>query len=49
MANTPLVQAILAAGGLGDWRANGGNVELLSSLTVVLRLRRFRFDMSGDV
>ena len=27
MANTPLVQAILAAGGLRDWRANGGNVD----------------------
>ena len=29
MANTPLVQAVLAAGELRDWRANGGNVELL--------------------
>lgn len=28
-ANTPLVQAILAAGGLQPWRANKGNVELV--------------------
>jgi polysaccharide export outer membrane protein len=29
MANTPLVQAVLAAGGPKDWRANTGNVELV--------------------
>ena len=29
MANTPLVQAVLAAGGPKNWRANKGNVELV--------------------
>jgi polysaccharide export outer membrane protein len=29
MANTPLVQAVLAAGGPKSWRANKGNVELV--------------------
>ena len=29
MANTPLVQAVLAAGGPKAWRANKGNVELV--------------------
>ncbi len=29
MANTPLVQAVLAAGGPKNWRANTGNVELV--------------------
>ena len=47
MANTPLVQAILAAGGLKDWRANGGNVELVRiNRNGSATLKRFRFDMS---
>ena len=29
MANTPLVQASLVAGGFKDWRANGGKLELV--------------------
>jgi len=46
-ANTPLVQAILAAGGLKDWRANGGNVELVRiNRNGSATLKRFRFDMS---
>ena len=46
-ANTPLVQAILAAGGLKDWRANGGNVELVRiNRNGTATLKRFRFDMS---
>ena len=47
MANTPLVQAILSAGGLKDWRANGGNVELVRiNRNGSATLKRFRFDMS---
>lgn len=47
MANTPLVQAILASGGLKDWRANGGNVELVRiNRNGTASLKRFRFDMS---
>ena len=47
MANTPLVQAILAAGGLKDWRANGGNLELVRiNRNGSVTLKRFRFDMS---
>jgi len=50
MANTPLVQAILAAGGLKDWRANGGNVELVRiNRNGTATLKRFRFDMSQGV
>ena len=46
-ANTPLVQAILAAGGLRDWRANGGNVELVRiNRNGTATLKRFRFDLS---
>ena len=48
MANTPLVQAVLAAGGLKDWRANGGNVELVRiNRNGSATLRRFRFDMGS--
>ncbi len=47
-ANTPLVQAILAAGGLKDWRANGGNVELVRiNRNGSATLKRFRFDISS--
>ncbi len=50
VANTPLVQAILAAGGLKDWRANGGNVELVRiNRNGTATLKRFRFDMSQGV
>ena len=48
MANTPLVQAVLAAGGLRDWRANGGNVELLRiNRNGSATLKRFRFEMGS--
>ena len=47
MANIPLVQAILAAGVLKDWRANGGNVELVRiNCNGSATLKRFCFDMS---
>ncbi|MDC3009344.1 SLBB domain-containing protein [Synechococcus sp. AH-736-G20] len=46
--NTPLVQAVLAAGGLKDWRANGGNVELVRiNRNGTAMLKRFRFDMGS--
>ncbi len=46
-ANTPLVQAILIAGGLKTWRANGGQVELVRiNRNGTATLKRFRFDMS---
>ena len=48
MTNTPLVQAVLAAGGLKDWRANGGNVELLRiNRNGSATLKRFRFEMGS--
>ena len=47
-ANTPLVQAILAAGGLKDWRANSGNVELVRiNRNGSAMLKRFRFEMGS--
>ena len=50
LANTPLVQAVLAAGGLKDWRANGGNVELVRiKRNGSAILKRFRFDMGSDL
>lgn len=46
MANMPLLQAIMAAGGLKDWRVNGGNVELVQiNRTGSATLNRFCFDM----
>ena len=46
-ANTPLVQAILFAGGLKAWRANGGQVELVRiNRDGTATLKRFRFDMT---
>lgn len=48
-AKTPLVQAILAAGGLNDWRANGANVELVRiNRNGSASLSRFRFEIDGD-
>ena len=48
MVNTPLVQAVLAAGGLKNWRANGGNVELLRiNRNGSATLKRFRFDLGS--
>ena len=48
MANTPLVQAVLAAGGLKDWRANGGKVELLRlNRNGSATLKRFRFEIGS--
>ena len=48
-ANTPLVQAILAAGGLKDWRANGGNVELVRiNRNGSATLKRLRFKIDSD-
>ena len=39
MANTPLLQAILAAAGLKDWLASGGNVELVDIEDGIVKLR----------
>lgn len=48
MANAPLVQAVLGAGGLKDLRANGGNVELLRiNRNGTATLKRFRFKMGS--
>ena len=45
MANTPLVQAVLAK----NWRANGGNVELLRiNRNGSAMLKRFRFEMGSS-
>ena len=47
-ANTPLVQAILAAGGLKDWRANSGNLELVRiNRNGSATLKRMRFDFGS--
>ena len=46
-ANTPLVQAILAAGGAEGWRANRGNVELVRiNRNGSATLKRFAIDLS---
>ena len=48
-SNTPLVQAVLAAGGLKNWRANKAKVELLRvNLDGSATLKRFRFDMGSN-
>ena len=48
-ANTPLMQAILAAGGLIDWRGNSGNVELVRiNRNGSATLKRFRFDIGAS-
>ena len=50
MANAPLAQAVLAAGGLKNMRANGGNVELLRiNRNGTATLKRFRFRMGSGV
>ena len=46
-ANTPLVQAVLAAGGPQNWRANQGNVELIRiNRNGSATLERFSIDLS---
>lgn len=46
-ANTPLVQAVLAAGGPKAWRANRGNVELIRiNRNGSATLERFGIDLS---
>ena len=46
-ANTPLVQAVLAAGGTEGWRANRGNVELVRiNRNGSATLKRFAIDLS---
>ena len=46
-ANTPLVQAVLAAGGPKAWRANKGNVELVRiNRNGSATLERFAIDLS---
>ena len=46
-ANTPLVQAVLAAGGAEGWRANRGNVELVRiNRNGSATLKRFAIDLS---
>ena len=45
-ANTPLVQAVLAAGGPKNWRASTGNVELVRiNRNGSATLKRFRIDL----
>ena len=45
-ANTPLVQAVLAAGGPKDWRASTGNVELVRiNRNGSATLKKFRIDL----
>ena len=46
-ANTPLVQAVLAAGGVQNWRANRGDVELVRiNRNGSATLERFKVDLS---
>jgi polysaccharide export outer membrane protein len=46
-ANTPLVQAVLAAGGAKAWRANKGNVELVRiNRNGSATLKRFAIDLN---
>ena len=46
-ANTPLVQAVLAAGGPKNWRANSGNVELVRiNRNGSATFKKFRIDLS---
>ena len=45
-ANTPLVQAVLAAGGPRNWRASKGNVELVRiNRNGSATLKKFRIDL----
>ena len=45
-ANTPLVQAVLAAGGPKNWRANNGNVELVRiNRNGSATLKKFEIDL----
>ena len=45
-ANTPLVQAVLAAGGPKNWRASTGNVELVRiNRNGSATLKKFRIDL----
>jgi polysaccharide export outer membrane protein len=47
MANTPLVQAVLAAGGPKAWRANRGNVELVRiNRNGTATLEKFQINLS---
>ena len=49
MANAPLVQAVLGAGGLKDLRSNASNVELLRiNRNGTATLKRFRFKMGSS-
>ena len=46
-ANTPLVQAVLAAGGTKTWRASRGNVELVRlNRNGTVQRERFQLDLS---
>ena len=46
-ANTPLVQAVLAAGGPLNWRANRGNVQLVRiNRNGSATLKKFRLDLA---
>ena len=45
-ANTPLVQAVLAAGGPKNWRASTGNVELVRiNRNGSATLKKFKIDL----
>ena len=47
-ANTPLVQAVLAAGGPKNWRASTGNVELVRiNRNGSATLKRFKMDLGA--
>ena len=49
-ANTPLVQAVLAAGGAQTWRANTGNVELVRiNRNGTATRQRFKLNLSQGV
>jgi polysaccharide export outer membrane protein len=47
MANTPLIQAVLAAGGPKGWRANSGNLELVRvNRNGSATLQRFKLNLA---
>lgn len=47
MANTPLVQAVLAAGGPKNWRANVGNIDLVRiNRNGTATFQKFKLDLS---
>lgn len=48
--NTPLLQAVLAAGGPTDWRANKGNIQLIRiNENGTATAKRFRLDLNKGI